>query len=78
MHADGIEYDQKCKCIVTFNLWVQFSARYALAAKGTAMYLADGESKYGAYNDNNFFSQVEMKFMTSNIKRIVTISIHSK
>ncbi len=68
----------KCKCIVSFNLWVEFSSRYAQAAKGTAMFLTDGESERGGYNDNNFFSQVEMKSMTKNIKRIVTISIHRK
>lgn len=77
-HAVGIDYDTPCDCDVTGEFWYEFSALFAQASSGTALFLGNGERTNGAYSDQSYFATVEIPNMTNRVERVAALIIHEK
>ncbi len=76
--GDGIEYDEKCNCKVSYAFFEEFSFRFAKAARGTIFYLGHGESTNGAFNKMSIFAEIEIPNLDStSVRSAVILVVHN-
>ena len=73
-------FTNKCNSKPKERFWERFSETFAQAARGSALFLGNGERcKVGAYNKESYFATREIPSMsTKKVTRVVALIVHQK
>lgn len=80
LSTEGIDYDTKnCNCTPTDAFRRKLSEVFANAASDIVFFLANGQSRNGAFSEQSSFSTTEIPNMRPEVvKRVVVLVVHEE